>query len=420
MAVAARTYTIRIRTPHAKQAEFIESKAKRKVIRAGRRGGKTTGMAITAVEQFMKGRRVLYATPTLEQIGRFWSEVKRSLAEAIEAGALIKNETLHTIEMPGSDNGARIRAKTAWNADTLRGDYADVLILDEFQLMAEETWTEVGAPMLIDNDGDAIFVYTPPSLATKSRSKAKDPRYAAKLFVRARTDSTGRWAAFHFKSYDNPTLSRDALSAISEDMTATAIRQEIDAEDLDEAPGALWTRALIETTRLPSAPRPDFARIAIGVDPPGGVTECGIVAVGKAHGTGHRYVIADRSAQLTPQEWARAVIDLYIELKADFIVAEINFGGDMVESIIRQAAKARGVQVRIKPIRASRGKAVRAEPVVAGYERREIHHLGSFPLLEDEMTLWVPGETLASPNRVDALVWAATALGKAGAGAAGV
>src|SRR6185369_7237930 len=154
--------TVRIRKPHAKQLEFLRSPAKRKIIRAGRRGGKTTGMGIFAVERFMLGHRILYATPTADQIKKFWAEVTRALGEAISAGVYYKNETEHIIERKGTEQ--RIRAKTAWNADTLRGDYADELILDEWQLMDENAWGEVGAPMLIDNNGNSTFIYTPPSL----------------------------------------------------------------------------------------------------------------------------------------------------------------------------------------------------------------------------------------------------------------
>ena len=153
--------------PHPKQLEFINSHAKRKIIRAGRRFGKTVGAAILAVLKFTEDKRVLYAAPTSDQLERFWTEVTRALAPMIKAGVLYKNETLHIIERPGSEN--RIRAKTAWNADTLRGDYADILILDEFQLMAEDTWEVVGAPMLLDNNGDAVFIYTPPSLHSMSQ-----------------------------------------------------------------------------------------------------------------------------------------------------------------------------------------------------------------------------------------------------------
>jgi hypothetical protein len=415
LAPPAREVKVRLKRPHARQLEFINSPAKRKVIRAGRRGGKTTGVSILATRAFLAGKRVLYGTPTDEQIASFWFEVKAALAEAIDVGVFVKNETLHTIEEPGTKR--RIRAKTCWDANTLRGDYADLLILDEYQLMNEDAWEIVGAPMLLDNDGDAVFVYTPPSLRSRARSKAQDPRHAAKMFKRAQADQSGRWEAFHFTSHDNPHISAAALADITMDMTNLAIRQEIDAEDLDDAPGALWTRKMLDDTRLTVVPE-DLVWIVIGVDPPGGATECGIVGMGKGR-SGHRYVLKDGSLKAPPNVWANAVIDLYLELKADRIVAEANFGGDMVESTILAAAKARGVQVRFRLVHASRGKAVRAEPVVAGYERGEVHHVGAFPQLEDEMTLWVPGETLASPNRIDACVWAGTELGGRGGQAAG-
>jgi hypothetical protein len=193
---------INLRKPHSRQLEFLRSKAKRRVIRAGRRGGKTVGMAIFAVEAFLAGSRVLYAAPTQDQVGTFWFEIVEALREPIEAGIFIKNETNHTIELPHTKQ--RIRAKTAWNADTLRGDYADVLILDEFQLMGEDTWDTVGAPMLLDNDGTAIFIYTPPSLRMTTRSKARDPRYASKMFKRAQGSTDGRWAGVPFHVIGKP------------------------------------------------------------------------------------------------------------------------------------------------------------------------------------------------------------------------
>src|SRR5512146_2035753 len=186
-------YKVHLPRPHDKQRAFIDSQAKRKIIRAGRRGGKTVGMSICAVQKFLEGKRVLYAAPTAEQIGRFWTTVVRALDEPIRAKVFNKNETEHVIELPNTEQ--RIRAKTAWNADTLRGDYADVLIIDEWQLMNEEAWEVVGAPMLLDNNGDAVFIYTPPSLHSRSASKARHPQHAAKLYKKAAQDATGRWAA---------------------------------------------------------------------------------------------------------------------------------------------------------------------------------------------------------------------------------
>ena len=176
----ATTYKVTLRRPHDQQQAFIDSAAKRIIVRAGRRGGKTVGIAIRAVRAFLEGQRVLYAAPTQDQVDAFWYEVKRSLIEPITAGVYYKNESLHIVEVPMTKQ--RIRAKTAWNADTLRGDYADLLILDEYQLMDEQVWNSVGAPMLFDNDGTAVFIYTPPSLRSRSVTKARDPLHAAKMF----------------------------------------------------------------------------------------------------------------------------------------------------------------------------------------------------------------------------------------------
>lgn len=397
---------IHTREPHAKQREFLQHTAKRKVIRAGRRGGKTTGIAILAVWALCEGKRVLYTAPTSEQVGAFWYEIKMACLEATDQKLLTKNESEHYIEVPGTKT--RIRAKTAWNADTLRGDYGDLLIFDEYQLTDENAWAEVGAPMLLDNNGDAVFIYTPPSLHSRSVSKARDPRHASKLFKKAEADESGRWATFHFRSHDNPHISAEALEEIALDMTALAYRQEIEAEDSDESPGALWKRDQLEALRLTMVPEGvDLARIVVGVDPPGGRTECGIIVAGL--GTDRQgYVLADYSLAASPDEWGNAVVGAYFDWQADKIVAEKNYGGDMVEHVLKTAAG--GEYVRFELVTASRGKAIRAEPVAAQYERERCHHIGPFSRLEDEMCEWEPDMGMTSPNRLDALVWAFTEL----------
>jgi hypothetical protein len=417
-----KTLQVTLPNPHSEQARFIGSPAKRKIIRAGRRGGKTVGVSIYAVERFLTGRRVLYTTPTSEQIDRFWTEVIKALYEPVEAGVFYKNETKHIIEKAGTEQ--RIRAKTAWNADTLRGDYGDELIFDEYQLMDETAWSEVGAPMLLDNDGNATFIYTPPSLHSRSASKARDPQHAAKLFKKAMQDASGRWETFNFSSMSNPYISKVALSEISKDMTNLAYRQEILAEDVDEAPGALWKRSDIETNRVLKAPE-DLSRVVIGVDPTATSTgdEAGIIGAGRKGD--EYYTLGDYSVQGSPETWANAAITAFFQLKADCIVAEKNNGGEMVESVIRQAvinARNGGQKIGNVPVKlvwASRGKATRAEPVSAIAENnpeRNIkgrdHHVGAFPLLEDELCLWIPGDP--SPNRLDAKVWAMTELSNVG------
>lgn len=405
-------YIIHLRKPHAKQREFIESPAKRKVIRAGRRSGKTTGIGIYAARMFLNKRRVLYTAPTADQVGKFWFEVTQAFKNPIATGALYKNETGHIIEVP--DTEIRIRAKTAWNADTLRGDYADVLIFDEWQLMNEDAWRIVGAPMLLDNNGDAVFIYTPPSIHSRSVTKATDPIHAAKLYKMAQADKSGRWAVFHFTSHDNPHISAEALDEIEQDMTALAYRQEILAEDVEDVPGALWTFTAIDECRVMEYPA--LHTVAVAVDPSttSGGDACGIVAGGiDRQKPNHGYVLDDMTVRGSPATWAKAALLCYAKHQADKIIYESNQGGEMVETIIRDVAKSHpeiaGVNIKIESVRATRGKQVRAQPISALYEQKRIHHVGIFARLEDELCEWTP-ESASSPNRLDALVWLFTSL----------
>lgn len=405
-----------MRVPHGEQARFITSAAKRKMIRAGRRGGKTVGTALIALEGFLAGRRVLYAVPTQEQVVRFWFEVLRALDPALERGEVVKNEHLHILEIPKTET--RIRAKTAWNANTLRGDYADLLIMDEYQLMDESAWGEVGAPMLLDKDGDAIFVYTPPSMEQRQRSMARDKRHAAKMFKMAQADTSGRWAAFTFASHANPHLSEDALGAITGDMSVLAFRREILGEDVENVPGALWTQGLLDDTRVMEAEMPELGRVAVALDPSSSsqatADEMGIVAAAKGV-DGHGYVLRDASRRGTPEACVKEAIRLYDTLGADILIGEANNGGEWIGTVVRfvaeemarQGERADGV-VRYKMVWASRGKQTRAEPVSALYEQRRVHHVGWFPQLEEEMTTWIPGA--ASPNRMDACLVAGTQI----------
>jgi predicted phage terminase large subunit-like protein len=147
----------------------------------------------------------------------------------------------------------------------------------------------------------------------------------------------------------------------------------------------------------------------VAVDPPGGSSkanaECGIIVAALGMDK-HGYVLADLSGRLSPEQWARRVVEAYHGYKADKIVAEQNFGGAMVESTIRSIDS----RVPIKMVVASRGKQIRAEPVVSWYEQHRVHHVGEFPALEDQMTGWDPAESGPSPDRVDACVWALTEL----------
>lgn len=187
-------------------------------------------------------------------------------------------------------------------------------------------------------------------------------------------------------------------------------RQELDGDLVEDRPDALWRRAAIEELRE-DAP-PPLTRIVVAVDPPAssrkGADACGIVAAG-LDGEGMVHVLADESAQgLTPNQWGARVVALHHRLAADRVVVEVNQGGEMVRTIL--ATLDDGVPV--SEVRATRGKWLRAEPVAALYERGRVRHAGAFPALEDEMCDFGTGGLSSgrSPDRMDALVWAITAL----------
>jgi phage terminase large subunit-like protein len=194
-------------------------------------------------------------------------------------------------------------------------------------------------------------------------------------------------------------------------------RQELDAELLTDVEGALWQLWLIEQSRIKIVDRPELRRVVVAVDPnAGGPAECGIVAVGVGRDkmpdklgrvVEHAYVLADRSARYRhPGEWAAAAIKLYQELGADAVVAETNNGGDMVGHVIH----VEDPTVRYRAVTATRGKTIRAEPVVGLYEQLRVHHVGTFPKLEDQQTTWTDEPGSESPDRMDALVWGLTDL----------
>jgi phage terminase large subunit-like protein len=221
--------------------------------------------------------------------------------------------------------------------------------------------------------------------------------------------------------YDNPHLPEDIRAALEDAYANTQIgRQELHAEIIDADENALWTREMIDATRVRSNDLPPLIRKSVGVDPSGGRGEQGIVVVGKAmqehlrvvNGRerpamlAHGYVLADRTCHLSPDGWGRRAVQAAIDHEADDIVVEVNFGGDMAVNTIRAAADAMGINIPIKTVRATRGKKVRAEPVSALTEQGRWHMAGEFPELEDQMATWYD-ELDWSPDRLDAMVWPA-------------
>ncbi|WP_207000724.1 DNA-packaging protein [Trinickia mobilis] len=184
-------------------------------------------------------------------------------------------------------------------------------------------------------------------------------------------------------------------------------RQELNAELLEDNPNALWTLSQIDAARVKVAP--PLLRVVVAIDP--AVTsnedsdESGIVIAGLGTDQ-HYYVLDDVSLIAKPSEWARAGVKAYHDRKADRIVAEVNNGGDLVETVIRTV----DTNVAYRKVTATRGKLIRAEPVSALYEQGRVHHVGTFSKLEDQMCDFNPITSTKSPDRMDALVWAITDL----------
>jgi phage terminase large subunit-like protein len=219
--------------------------------------------------------------------------------------------------------------------------------------------------------------------------------------------------------YDNPHLQLELREALEEEYGSTDLgRQELYAELLDEDSNALWARAWLNDSRVRALDVPDkLDRVSVGVDPSGGAGEQGIVVVGKhmqEHLTSadrklnlaHGYVLADRTVHMKPEGWGRRAVEAAVEFEADDIVVEINFGGDMAVSTIRAAADSLGINIPIKVTRATRGKAVRAQPVSALSSQNRWHLVDRWPELEDQLCTWYP-ELGWSPDRLDAMVWPA-------------
>jgi phage terminase large subunit-like protein len=185
-------------------------------------------------------------------------------------------------------------------------------------------------------------------------------------------------------------------------------RQEIYAEILEQVEGALWRREWIDETRMGyDDPLPDMVKVVVGVDPAGSAeeesSETGIVVGGRDRHR-HGYMMADASLRATPERWARTAVNAYHEYHAHSIVAEKNYGGDMVRATIHAVDP----DVPVRLITASRGKRPRAEPVAAKSQLGLIHHVGVFGPLEDQLCTWTIDDD--SPDRLDAYVHCFTDL----------
>jgi predicted phage terminase large subunit-like protein len=296
-------------------------------------------------------------------------------------------------------NGAVAMIYNATEPDQLRGPQHEAAWCDELAKWryAQETWDMLQFGLRLGEHPRQVITTTPRPIPLIRDFLTREGQGVA--ITRGSTyDNRANLAAGFFKTivkrYEGTRLGR----------------QELNAEILDDTPGALWTRAMLDASRAASAALPQMQRIVVGVDPAAKASahgdktsETGIVVAALGE-DGRGYVLDDLSCRLSPAGWARKIAAAFDRYSANAIVVEINQGGAMVETVLR--AERPGLPLR--QVRASRGKTARAEPIAALYEQGRVSHAGAFPALEDQMVLFTPFgiEGDGAADRVDALVWA--------------
>ena len=295
-------------------------------------------------------------------------------------------------------NGAIARLFSADEPERLRGPQCEAFWADEVAAwrFLQEAWDNLQFGFRLGNDPRGVITTTPKPLPL-----IKD------LIVDPHTSVT------RASSYENrANLAPAFFDSIIRKYEGTRLgRQELMAEVLEDAPGALWTMQRIDAARIKAGDVQWDAilRVVVAIDP--AVTaredsdETGIIVAALTR-TMHVVVLEDLTCKESPAGWARIATTAYYSQRADRIIGEVNNGGDLVEANIRTTAP----DVAYRSVRASRGKAIRAEPVAALYEQGRVHHVGNFPLLEEQMCSWSPQSGGKSPDRMDALVWAITDL----------
>jgi phage terminase large subunit-like protein len=365
---------------------------------AGRGLGKTLTGANWLVEQALRnpGADVAVIAPTFRDVKKTCVEGSTGVLCALQPGELVAyNKSALEVHVRG---GATIFGYSADQPERLRGSNLSAAWCDEIgSWRYPATWYEALIPALRIGVHPRVVVTTTPRVVPLIRDLTGRDDGS----VHVTTGSTWENAA---------NLSPAALAELKRRYHGTRLgRQELEGELLEDVEGALWQRADIEATRVAPEDVPELARVVVAVDP--AVTsgedadETGIVVAGEGRDQ-HGYVLADLTMRGTPDQCMKAAVAAYYRYQADCVVAEVNNGGDFIQSLLRTVDP----RVPYRAVRASRGKRVRAEPVSALYEQRRVHHAGFFPELEDQLCTWVPDSPLGSPDRADALVWAVTEL----------
>ena len=387
------------------------------LVMAGRGWGKTR-TAVENIARLVRGPTPLLAPPSAPQIMTVVADTPFDMRQySIEGPSGFLNvgprdwrpeyePSKRTLTGP---NGCKALLFSAEDPETTRGASGSFFWWDELakSRYAKEGWSNMLLGMREGNPC-GIVTTTPRPIPLIKELVARDSTHVT------------RGSTWDNKANLSPTYYREVIAPLEGTRLG---RQEINAEILDDVPGALWTRAMIDTARKPVMV-PDMVRIMVAIDPSGtsgnnagnnSGDDVGIVVAGKGV-DGRAYVLADRSCNLSPDGWGRRAVAAFHEFGADRIIAESNYGGAMVQHVIRTIDP----KVPYQDVSATRGKAVRAEPVAALYEQGRVSHVGSrgnsqvgdLARLEDQMCQvsrdGYVGE--GSPDRVDALVWALTEL----------
>jgi phage terminase large subunit-like protein len=376
------------------------------LILAGRGWGKTrTGAefirnAVCGITPMARGNY-----HRLALVGATAAEVRDVMVEG-ESGILATShkdfrptylKSLRKLEWP---NGAVAICFSAEDPDQLRGPQQDLAWADELAKWqyADDAWSNLMFGLRLGDQPRAIVTTTPRPIKLIRELLKEDTTHLTKG-----------------TTYDNSAnLAKTFIKQVISKYEGTRLgRQELLADILDDNPYALWRRDNLDQHRSKWAEE-EILRTVVAVDPPvktgEDADECGIVVASKTK-SGRYYVHADYSEQgLSPEGWAAKVVKAYNDHSADRVVAEVNQGGAMVESVLRAV----DANLPYKAVHASKGKVVRAEPIAALYEQGKVSHVGSLAKLEDQMCEFTSdfdrGIMGYSPDRVDALVWALTAL----------
>lgn len=375
------------------QTAIVDSESRFTITEASTKVGKTFSHIYWLFREAHKGKagnNFWWVAPVYSQADIAF---KRMMRKVVNKQGYTINQSKLTITTPLQ---TVITFKSADNPDSLYGEDVFAFVFDEFSRAKEEAWHALRTTITHTQAkgkfiGNVIGKNWAWKMAQKAKKGLPDFQY------------------FKVTAYDavkEGILKIEEINAAREELPARIFKMLYEAE-VSEVEGALWTWDLIENNRV--LEHPELSRIVIPIDPAVTSTtdsdETGIIPVGKGV-DGHYYVLHDYSGIMTPSGWAIKAVNAYHDLKADRIIGEANNGGDMIEAVLRNTDRT----VSYKKVTATRGKILRAEPIVSLYERGLVHHVGSLNGLEDQMISWNATSGDKSPDRVDSLVWGLTEL----------